>query len=31
MRINIEEVYKTTGLPRPAKKATKEEKEVFMA
>jgi hypothetical protein len=31
MRINIEDVYKETGLPRPSKKATKEEREVFMA
>ena len=31
LRINIRETYKKTGLPKPARKATDEEKDVFMA
>ena len=31
LRFDLSEVYKRTGLPKPAQKAKLEEKEVFMA
>ncbi len=30
MKINVSQVYSNTGLPKPAKKANDEEKEIFM-